>query len=276
MLAAWRLGAAANEAGYQVRDSGAKLLLTSSADGAEAMSYGVPVLLADELKTVPSGTLGEPGTELDDLALLIYTSGSTGRPKGVMLDHANLLAMASSIGEAMRIDRDDHCLLVLPLFHVNAICVSCLAPMLAGGQITVLARFSPSTFLDAIERHRPTITCLVPAAMQMLLDHPLTSTADFSCLRSMIYAGSPISSKTLARALDVFDCEMNQFYGATEMWIITLLRPHQHDLQSPEVLTSCGKPMPFVEIKVVDPDGAEVPDGEIGRASCRERVSYHV
>lgn len=136
LMAAWRLGAAAtpinpvftaNEAGYQLQDSGAVLLLTSKPDA----DYGVPVVLADELNTRPAGTLPAPAVAPADLALLIYTSGSTGRPKGVMLDHANLVAMGSSIGEWFQLGPHDHCLLVLPLFHVNAILVSCLAPMMS-------------------------------------------------------------------------------------------------------------------------------------------------
>ena len=154
LMAAWRLGAAAtpvnpvftaNEAGYQI-DSGAKLLLAAD-PGAD---YGVPVLAVDELNASPFGSLPVPDTRLDDLALLIYTSGTTGRPKGVMLDHANLLAMAASIVEAIKLSADDHCLLVLPLFHVNAILVSCLAPIMAGGQATILPRFAPDTFFAAV------------------------------------------------------------------------------------------------------------------------------
>jgi long-chain acyl-CoA synthetase len=87
LMAAWRLGAAAtpinqvftaNEAGYQLQDSGAVLLLTSNPDA----DYEVPVVLADDLNTCPAGTLPAPAVAADDLAPLIYTSGSTGRPKG--------------------------------------------------------------------------------------------------------------------------------------------------------------------------------------------------
>ena len=157
LLAAWRLGAAAtpvnpaftaNEAAYQIQDSGAVLLLTSTADA----DYGVPVVLAKDLPARSAGAAPAPATGIDDLALLIYTSGSTGLPKGVMLDHSNLVAMASSLATAMRLGPADHCLLVLPLFHVNAICVSFLAPMVSGAQVTILTRFAPHTFLEAVER----------------------------------------------------------------------------------------------------------------------------
>ena len=106
--------------------------------------------------------------------MLIYTSGSTGRPKGVMLDHANLLAMAASIGEAIKLSPDDDCLLVLPLFHVNAILVSCLAPIMAGGQVTILPRFAPDTFLAAVSRYRATYFSAVPAIYARLAELPDT------------------------------------------------------------------------------------------------------
>jgi long-chain acyl-CoA synthetase len=105
LMAAWRLGVAAtpinpvftaNEAGYQLQDAGAVLLLTSKPDADD----GVPVVLADDLNTRPTGTLAAPAVAPDDLALLSYTSGSTGRPKGVMLDHANLAAALATRGRA--------------------------------------------------------------------------------------------------------------------------------------------------------------------------------
>lgn len=212
----------------------------------------------------------------DDLpALLAYTSGTTGLPKGVQLSHEAFQRafLCLALEPALTWRHDDVLLMVMPGFHLAGSWVS-LPALYHGASIVILPFFEPSAVLAAIDEHRPTVTCLVPAAMQILLDHPLTSAADFSSLRSMIYAGSPISPATLARALGVFDCEMNQFYGATEMWIITLLRPHQHDPRSPEVLTSCGKPMPFVEIKIVGPDGDEVPDGEIGEFLVRSPVMF--
>ena len=197
LLAAWRLGAAAtpvnpvftaNEAGYQIRDSGAVLLLTSAADA----DYGVPVLPAQDLPVQPAGTLPEPATGLDDLALLIYTSGSTGLPEGVMLDHSNLVAMASSLAEAMRLGPADHCLLVLPLFHVNAICVSFLAPMVSGAQVTIMARFAPLPFLEAVQRYRPTYFAAVPAIYARLAELPGDVRPDASSVRFAVCGAAPV------------------------------------------------------------------------------------
>jgi acyl-CoA synthetase (AMP-forming)/AMP-acid ligase II len=208
-------------------------------------------------------------------ALLAYTSGTTGLPKGVQLSHEAFqnAFLCLSLEPALTWRQDDVLLMVMPNFHLAGSWVS-LPALYHGGSIAILPFFEPSATLEAIERSRPTVTCLVPAAMQMLLDHPDAGTVDFSCLRSMIYAGSPISAETLKRSLDLFGCGMNQFYGTTETWILTLLRPHQHDPADPEALTSCGKPMPFVEIRIVDPDGAEVPTGDIGEFIVRSPVMF--
>ncbi len=105
--------------------------------------------------------------------MLIYTSGSTGRPKGVMLSHANLDAMSSQMAEAMRITRDDHCLLILPLFHANALFVSFLTPIRVGARLSILGRFSPESFVSAIERLRPTYFSAVPTIYAMLVTDPV-------------------------------------------------------------------------------------------------------
>ena len=139
ITAAWRLGGAAtpvnpaftaDEAGHQLADSGARLVVTvepTDALPAPAIPVGAMRLRTD--RPVPPVAL--TGSEL---ALLIYTSGSTGRPKGVMLDHDNLEAMSSAMVEHFGLTAADHCLLVLPLFHVNALMVSTFSPLRCGGR----------------------------------------------------------------------------------------------------------------------------------------------
>ena len=163
LFAAWRLGAAVTpvnpalspqEVRYQLADAGAK------------------VLIADELhQCEPAPADASRGNDAS-LALLIYTSGTTGRPKGVMLDHANLNAMCRSVIEGFRLTRDDHSLLILPLFHVNGIVVGTLSPLLAGGRATVAGRFDPKTFFAALEQSRATYFSAVPTIYTMLCGLP--------------------------------------------------------------------------------------------------------
>jgi long-chain acyl-CoA synthetase len=230
LMAAWRLGAAAtpvnpvftaNEAGYQIADSGAKRLVASGADA----GYGVPVLPVDELKTRPTGSLPAPGTRPGDLALLIYTSGSAGRPKGVMLDHANLIAMAASMGEALKLGPDDHCVLVLPLFHVNAILVSCLAPIMVGGQVTMLPRFSPDTFLAAISRYRATYFSAVPTIYARLAELPEEQLGDTSSVRFAVCGAAPVSAELLRRSESRFRFPIIEGYGLTEGTCASTINP---------------------------------------------------
>jgi len=270
LMAAWRLGAAAtpinpvftaNEASYQIDDSQAALLLSATAE----VDYGVPTVLADELPTVPTGTLPEPRVGLDDLALLIYTSGSTGRPKGVMLDHANLVAMASAIVEAMGISGDDHCLLVLPLFHVNAICVSCLAPLMAGGQVTVQARFAPGSFVDAIESYRPTYFSAVPTIYARLAELPDDVRPDMSSVRFAVCGAAPISKELLVRTEQRFGFPIIEGYGLTEGTCASTVNP----LDGVRKPGTVGVALPGQEVATMAPDGSFTAVGVPGEIVIR-------
>ncbi len=110
-----------------------------------------------------------------------------------MLDHANLTAMVGMITQALDLTAADHCLLILPLFHVNGILVSVLSPLAAGGCTTVTGRFSPSTFFDTVEAVRPTYFSAVPAIYAMLSAlpddvDPDTSSVRFADLRRSAHA----------------------------------------------------------------------------------------
>ncbi|HET6293200.1 MAG TPA: AMP-binding protein, partial [Kribbella sp.] len=205
LVAAWRLGAAAtpmnpmftaHEADYQINDADAAVVVNA---GPDAPNGGRPSIAVDDLRRTRRGdrTLPTPATEPGDLALLIYTSGSTGRPKGVMLSHGNIGAMASMMSEHLKITGDDHCLLILPLFHVNAICISFLTPIAVGGQLTVLQRFQPLEFLSAIEQYRPTYFSAVPTIYSHLVSQPGDVVADASSIRFAICGAAPASKELL-------------------------------------------------------------------------------
>jgi acyl-CoA synthetase (AMP-forming)/AMP-acid ligase II len=205
-----------------------------------------------------------------DTSLLSYTSGTTAQPKGVPITHRafGYWFLGSSLEPADTWSSDDVALMVMPNFHLAGSWVS-LPALYHGGTLVVLPVFDPAAFLAAVTAHRPTITCLVPTAMQLLLDDPGVASYDLSCLRRILYAGSPIQPGTLRRAIEIFDCELMQFYGTTETFIITVLRPAQHDPDDPEVLTSCGGPLPLVDIRIVDTLGNDVAEGDVGEVLVR-------
>jgi acyl-CoA synthetase (AMP-forming)/AMP-acid ligase II len=168
---------------------------------------------------------------------------------------------------------DDVLLMAMPNFHLTGSWVS-LPALYHGATVVILPLFEPGATLAALQSRRATTICLVLAAMQALIDHPEAAAADFSALRRILYAGSPISAETLHRGISLFGCGFVQFYGATEMWIISLLRPEKHDSARPDSLTSCGTPVHFVEMRVVDSDLKDVPDGTVGEFLVRSPVMF--
>ncbi len=268
MVAAWRLGASAtpinpvftaNEADYQIDDADAGVVVNT---GPGAPNGGRPSIAVDDLRRARLGdrSLPEPATEPGDLALLIYTSGSTGRPKGVMLSHGNVAAMAAMMAQHMRITQQDHCLLVLPLFHVNAICISFLMPMSVGGQLTVLNRFKPLEFLAAVEKYRPTYFSAVPTIYAHLVSLPEQIVADTSSVRFAICGAAPASKELLAATEQRFGIGLIEGYGLTEGTCASTANP----LDGPRKLGTVGVALPGQRVAVMAPDGSLAPAGERG------------
>jgi acyl-CoA synthetase (AMP-forming)/AMP-acid ligase II len=164
---------------------------------------------------------------------------------------------------------DDRFLVALPNFHLLAIGLS-LQSMYNAMAVIVDRQYEPGAALRSISELKPTISAFAPAMIQMLLDHPTAATADFSSLRLVMYAGSPISLGLITRAIAAIPSEFMQFYGATETsGAVTLLRPNEHDLESEEKLKSCGRPLPLIDTRIVDEAGNDVPDGEPGELLIR-------
>ncbi|MFY9917538.1 MAG: AMP-binding protein, partial [Mycobacterium sp.] len=239
----------------------------------DAAAITVEVIRERDLdERISAAESSHPGIEVTDssTALLAYTSGTTAAPKGVPISHCALQKWfrAATTEPSVNWTSDDIGLMVMPNFHLAGTLVS-LPALYHGASLAILPSFEPSAFVDAVATHRPTVTCLVPAAIQMLLDHKSERPADFSSLRRMLYAGSPIGQHTLRQALDVFGCDFVQFYGTTETFIITLLRPEQHRLDTLDLLRSCGQPMPGVELRIVDVNGRDAGRGEAGEVLVR-------
>lgn len=200
-----------------------------------------------------------------DTALIAYTSGTTGRPKGAMITHEafSLSFLSYELDTAINWERDDVGVMIMPNFHLTGTWVS-IPAFYAGASLVVVPAFEPDAVFTVVDRHQPTFMCLVPTALQMLLDHERARSTDFSRLKTIVYAGSSISAVTIRKALDILDCGLCQFLGSTESYFISVLRPEDHDPERPELLASCGRPIPLVDVRITDFDGREVADGEIG------------
>ncbi|MEE2034669.1 class I adenylate-forming enzyme family protein [Rhodococcus chondri] len=265
MLAAWRLGAAAtpvnpafteSEADYQISDSGAVLVINS---GAGAPDGGGPSIAVHDLAYEGDGP--DPvALRGDETSLVIYTSGSTGRPKGVMLDHDNAEAMSSMMARHFDLTADDHCMLVLPLFHVNAIMVSALAVWRARGQLSVIGTFSASRFFEYVEKLRPTYFSAVPAIYAMLAALPGTVRPDTSSLRVVVCGAAPVSTELLQRCHDRFGFVMVEGYGLTEATCASACNP----VDGVRKLGTVGPALPGQRIGIMSAGGELLPPGTRG------------
>lgn len=204
-------------------------------------------------------------------AILMYTSGTTGKPKGVQLSHQGYLylRLCEHLDRSLIYETSDVMLTVMPLFHAMGLGLS-LQAIYYGAAIAVYSMPEPSELMKLIARDRPTVLPLVPSVIHMMLNHPNAGTADYSSVRIVVYAGSPIGAHLLSRAIREMKCDFMQFYGATETSTgVTFLRPSQHRLDDEAKLKSCGTPLPLIEIKVADADGNELPDGQTGEFLIR-------
>jgi long-chain acyl-CoA synthetase len=223
--------------------------------------------LARHRSTDP-GTVAAPG----DVAFQLYTSGTTGVPKGVMLTTSNLFTMYEHIHDYWEFEPSESVnLAMMPMFHIGGLGWSVVG-LYFGCHTVILRDVVPEQILDVFSQRGITHTFTVPAVIQMLLQSPAIDTADFSSLRKLTYGASPIAPAVLEKAIATMGCDFIQLYGLTETTgAITQLDASDHDpVGRPDLLRSCGKPYPWVEMRIVDAaTGADVADGAVGELWTR-------
>lgn len=210
---------------------------------------------------------------LEDEALQLYTSGTTGKPKGAVMTNRSILSSrAGAEGETRHWQEPipgDVTLLAMPCFHISGTGTG-IGTMVAGSNAVVLPEYDPTKALDLIENFNISKIFLVPAAIQILLNHPRVREVDFSRLKFITYGASPIPLELMKEAMEVLGCGFVQMYGMTETsGTIVALDPADHVPEGSPRMRSVGKPLAGVELKVIDEEGEEVPVGTVGEIATR-------
>jgi len=218
--------------------------------------------------------------EPEDLFRLIYTGGTTGKPKGVKHTHRNFsMALYAHLIE-LDIKFGERMLLMTPLPHAAGAFLQ--AAMLRGGHAVVTNGFEPDQFLDIVEHGSITWSFMVPTMLYEVLDHG-TDGHNLSSIETIAYGASPIAQNRLEEALSTFGDVFVQFYGQSEVPNIgTILPKADHELESDEKMTSCGKPSIMTDARISDVQNKEstesLPPGEEGEILLRapySMVGYH-
>lgn len=205
----------------------------------------------------------------DDAINIQFTSGTTGSPKGATLTHCNILNNGLVAGRSMQLTSDDRLCIPVPLYHCFAMVIGVLACMThAAAMVFPGDAFEPTTTLEAVQDEKCTALHGVPTMFVMELDHPDFAQYDLSHLRTGVIAGAPCPEELMKRIIgDMHMQEVLIAYGQTELSPINHMTLPNDSLQNRT--QTVGRPIPFVEVKLVDTDDRVVPISEQGEICTR-------
>ncbi|HEY5431618.1 MAG TPA: long-chain fatty acid--CoA ligase [Solirubrobacteraceae bacterium] len=262
------------EVAYYLKDSGADLLFAwhefggDATAGADAAGARCLLVAPDEFEDQVGAAAPETAiadTADDDTAVLLYTSGTTGQPKGAELTHANLTLNSQGARDLFGMGADAITLGALPLFHSFGQTCGMNATLGGGGTLTLMPRFDPAKALEIIQRDRVNVFQGVPTMYGAMLHHPDRERYDVSTLRLCGSGGSAMPVELLRGFDEAFGCKILEGYGLSESSPVASFN-HPDRERKPG---SIGTPIADVEMKVIDEDGNDVAQGEVGEIVIR-------
>jgi fatty-acyl-CoA synthase len=218
--------------------------------------FGIAELARDRAGLAPEDVADER-----DVTTLMYTGGTTGMPKLVTRTHSFYQGMVVGAVATAGVPKVLVCTLITHTSgHTGA-----LSGLLRGATVVLMETFDAGTALSIMDRERIAMVGVVPPMLYQLLDHPGWPAGGFPALQVIFYTGAAAAPSRLAEAIRRFGPVLLQAYGSTEAGLVTVLMPEEHLSR----LTSCGRPVPGVEVELRDADGHPVARGEVGEIHVR-------
>jgi long-chain acyl-CoA synthetase len=291
-ISLWRAGAAitpaifllsAEDLNHIFTDSEAKAVITTpeflatvqaGAEGVDTLKFIISTgPEQDGVISLSSLEEAEPGEIVarddNDLAALMYTGGTTGRAKGVMLSHENLWFAGNQSYQASHMDGINRAIIPLPLSHSFGLIVTVVGMHSEEPGFAVLQTwFDPTQWLELVQEHKIHYGAVVPTMIQMLLASPLED-YDLSSLNNLVSGASPLAPEVAAEfERRVPGVKIRQGYGLTET-SASMTVQHVDNIHPGSV----GKPNPGFDVRIVDEEGNDVPQGEVGEVICRSAAN---
>jgi acyl-CoA synthetase (AMP-forming)/AMP-acid ligase II len=270
-----------HEIAHQLKDSGARFLLTAPAfsgkAGEAARDAGIDELFAFgtafgvtsfDSFMIDNGRAQQVEIDpVEDLVALPYSSGTTGLPKGVMLTHHNLVANIRQMEGLSYFYETDTLICVLPLFHIYGLMVVLNMGLYSGATIVTMPRFELESFLKAVQDYDVSLAHIVPPIVLSLSKNPVVDNYRLPKLKTIFSGAAPLGEELTRACMDRLGCYLRQGYGMTETSPVTHSSP-----APPEVCKfgSVGLPAPNTECKIIDLEtGAPLGPGQKGEVYVR-------
>lgn len=226
-------------------------------------------LLARAGEVDPATTAGRAAAATpDDVGTIIFTSGTTGAPKGAMLRHGATTRAYTAWSDVVGLREGDRYLIVNPFFHCFGLMAGILACLLKGATIVPHPVFDVPSVMRRVAEERITMLPGPPAIYQAILDHPDLADHDLSTLRLSVTGSAAVPVEMIRRMRSELTFRtIVTGYGLTETTGITTMCRHDDDLET--IASTAGRPIPGVEVRVVDDGGEELPAGRSGEVVAR-------
>ncbi len=275
----------AHELAHVVQDSGMRVLLydgelagtvaelrrQGAAAGVERwIALDEPAEPGDPSYAAELGELTSDGFERvrckgEDVYCLLYTSGTTGKPKGVMIPHRMVAWNGYNTVCGWQLREDDVSPVFTPLYHAGGLLAFLVPIFTIGGTIVLHHGFDPQEIWRAVERERATVVLGVPTIWKILMESPAFADTDLSHVRWFISGGAPLPHYII-EAYQERGVVFKQGFGMTEVGVNCFAMTVEDSYAK---AGSIGKPMMCTEVRLIDGEGRDVPDGEVGEMLFR-------